>query len=103
MIIYATLMEMPSRTIPHFQQMKINELIFYKENYYKISKINYGLNTEYELENIFNDQKITVLSNDRNIQYQKDSSKLLTFLPFAERYNSTIDYLNSRKVKFSKT
>lgn len=95
-------MELPSRTIPHFQQIKINELIFYKENYYKISKIKYGLNTEYELENIFNDQIINVLSNDRNIQYQKDSSKLLVFLRFAERYNSTIDYLNSRKVKFSK-
>lgn len=96
-------MELPSKTIPYFQQMKINELIFYKENYYKISKINYGLNTEYELENIFNDQRITVLSNDRNIQYQKDSSKLLVFLRFVEKYNSTIDYLNCGKVKkFSK-
>ena len=91
MIIYSTLMELPSKTIPHFQKMKINELIFYKENYYKISKIKYELSTEYELENIFNDQRITVLSNDRNIQYQKDSSKLLVFLRFVEKYNSTID------------
>jgi hypothetical protein len=87
-------MELPSRTIPHFQKMNINDLIFYKKNYYKISSINYGSNTEYKLENIFIDQIITVLSNDRDIQYQKESSKLLVFLHFAEKYNSTIDYLH---------
>ncbi len=103
MIIYATIMELHSRTIPHFQKMNINDLIFYKKHYYKISSINYGLNTEYKLENIFIDQTISVLSNDRSIEYQKESSKLLVFLRFAEKYNSTIDYLNCGKVKkFSK-
>jgi exodeoxyribonuclease V alpha subunit len=105
MIIYATIMELPSRTIPHFQKMNINDLIFYKKHYYKISSINLNTeyNLEYKLENIFNDQTISVLSNDRDIQYQKESSKLLVFLRFVEKYNSTIDYLNCGKVKkFSK-
>jgi exodeoxyribonuclease V alpha subunit len=95
-------MEVQTKTIPYFPKTKINDLIFYKKNYYKISNIIYDCNIEYKLENIFNNEIISVLSNDRSIEYPKDSSKLLIFLRFAEKYNSTIDYLNLRKNNYSK-
>jgi len=81
------------------------ELIKYKDTYYEISNILLDSKkiSIYELSSINKNKKdsktITVESTDKNITgiYKKDQEKILSYLKFVDRYNSTISFLNKKK------
>lgn len=82
------------------------ELIKYKDTYYEISNILLDSKkiSIYELSSINKNKKdsktITVESTDKNITgiYKKDQEKILSYLKFVDRYNSTISFLNKKKI-----
>ena len=90
------------KTIPHDK----GELIKYKEVYYIISDITLdsGKIPSYKLS-FFNkntdDEKIIKSSDSNIISVEKTKQeRIITFLKFLDRYNSTISFLNKKKGKY---